>query len=389
MPDVSKRIKELPKYLFEEIDELKSRKLKEGVEIIDLGIGDPDLPTHPIIVEKMKEEVEKHENHKYPSYRGDESFRKAFVDWYEWRFGFSFSHHEECITLIGSKEGIAHLHMAFLDDGDFAIVPSPSYPVYGIWSRFAGGNVYEVVLEEEKGFLPDPESIPSDVLQRAKIFWLCYPNNPTTACATPEFYEKIAFYSKKYDFVVAVDLAYSEIYVGDEKPISFFQVVRDRKVPAIEFHSFSKTFSMAGWRIGLAVGNKDVVSALGKIKTNTDSGVFRAVQMSAKFALENYNKIVPEIRKIYSERRRKVEEALSSAGIDFFRTTATFYVWVKCGGSSKDLAMLLLDKLNMILTPGIGFGKGGEGYLRISLTASEKDLERAVELFPKMKELMS
>lgn len=388
MPEVSKRISSLPKYLFAEIDELKRKKIEEGVEVIDLGIGDPDIPTHKIIVEKMKEEVEKPENHRYPSYDGDLSLRKKFVEWYFERFGVEFSP-DECITLIGSKEGIAHFHLAFLDEGDICIVPSPSYPVYSIWTGFAGGKVYEVILKEEKDFLFDIEEIPSDVLARAKILWVSYPNNPTTACADSEFYEKISFYAKKYDFVVAVDLAYSEIYFDEnQKPLSFFEVVKDKKVPAIEFHSFSKTFCMTGWRIGMAIGNKDIVSALGKIKTNTDSGVFRAVQMSAKFALENYHKIVPEIREVFFRRRKKVERALEEADIKFFRSNATFYIWFKCGSDSKKFAKDVLDKFGIIITPGIGFGSGGEGYARISLTCDDKVIDKAVKILPKLKELI-
>lgn len=387
MPEVSERIKSLPKYLFAEIDELRTKKIEEGVYVIDLSIGDPDLPTHPLIVEKMREEVKDPRNHRYPSYDGDISLRKTFVDWYYERFGFSFSP-SSALTLIGSKEGIAHFHLAFLNEGDISIVPSPAYPVYGIWTKFAGGKVYNVVLKEENGFLPDIENIPQDILSRAKIFWLCYPNNPTGACATWEFYEKVAFYAKKYDFVVAVDLAYSEIYFDNKKPLSFFQVVKDDSIYAIEFHSFSKTFSMTGWRIGMAVGNKDVVSALGKVKTNTDSGVFRAIQMAAKFALENYDKIVPDILKVYERRKRKIEYALEQAGISFFKSYATFYIWFRCGGSSKEFVKNALDKFGILLTPGIGFGEGGEGFVRISLTAKDEDIEKAAKLIPQLKQLM-
>lgn len=379
---LSERISSLPKYLFAEIDEIKRKKIEQGKEIIDLGIGDPDLPTHHLIVEKLKEEAEKPENHVYPSYEGDISFRKAFCNWYLKRFDFSFSP-DECISLIGSKEGIAHIHLAFVDQGDIVISPSPSYPVYSIWTGFCGGKVFEVYLKEEKNFLLDLEEIPSDILSRAKIVWLCYPNNPTTSCADEEYYRKVAFYSKKYGFVVAVDLAYSEIYFDEsKKPVSFFQAVKDKSVYAVEFHSFSKTFSMAGWRIGVAIGNKDVVSALGKVKTNTDSGVFRAIQMAAKFALENYDKITPGIRKVYKERREKMEKALTKSGFNFVESKATFYIWIKCGGSSKEFAMELLEKYGIIVTPGIGFGKGGEGFVRISLTT--KDIDKAVQIFEKM-----
>ncbi len=381
---LAERIEKLPPYLFAEIDELKRKRIEMGMEVIDLGIGDPDLPTHPLIVEKMLEEIRKPENHSYPSYAGDISLRKTFVQWYEKRFGTELFSPDHCLTLIGSKEGIAHIHMAFVQGGDVVIVPSPSYPVYSIWSRFAGGEVYEVFLKRENNFLLDPDLIPKDVLSRARLMWLCYPNNPTTTCATPELYEKVAYYSKKYGFVVAVDLAYSEIYTENgEKPISFFQFVKDLSIPAIEFHSFSKTFSMAGWRIGIAVGNKEVVNALGKVKTNTDSGVFRAIQMSAKFALENYDKIVPEIRKVYSRRRAKMEKALSEGGFDFIKTNATFYIWIYCGGDSREFAKQMLENYGVILTPGVGFGGGGEGFVRISLTAPDHIIQRACEIFRK------
>lgn len=380
---LSERIEKLPKYLFAELDEIKRRKLEEGKEIIDLGIGDPDIPTHPLIVEKLKEEAEKPENHRYPSYDGDIAFRNEFVRWYAKRFGVDFSA-SETVVLIGTKEGIAHIHLAFVDPGDIVICPNPSYPVYSIWTRFCGGKVYDAILKEEKNFLVDIEDIPQDVLSRAKMIWVCYPNNPTTSCADEEFYKKIAFYSEKHGFVVAVDLAYSEIYFDETaKPLSFFQVVKDKKIQAIEFHSFSKTFSMAGWRVGVAIGNKDVISALSKVKTNTDSGVFRAIQMTAKFALENYDVIVPKIREEYAKRRRKIEDALDKAGFKYIKSNATFYIWIKCGGSSKDFAKALIEQYGLILAPGIGFGEGGEGFVRLSLTA--KQLDKAAEILQKVR----
>ena len=376
----SERIKNLPPYLFAEIDYIKRKKIEEGKEIIDLGIGDPDLPTDNLIVSAMIEEVKNSKNHSYPSYEGDFSFRKAFVDWYFRRFRFEFSP-SDCIALIGSKEGIAHSFLAFVNPGDIVIIPSPGYPVYGIWTRFAGGVPYEVFLDEEKDFLLDIESVHSDILSRAKMVWVCYPNNPTTACASAEYYDKLSFFVKKYGFVLAIDLAYSEIYTDEtKKPVSFFEVVRRRDISAIEFHSFSKTFSMAGWRLGVAVGNPDVISALLKVKTNTDSGVFRAIQLAGRTALENYERITPKIRDVYKSRRQKLESALSEAGFNFYRTNATFYIWVKCNGDSKDFAKELLDKYGIIVTPGIGFGKGGEGYFRISLTIPDDKIEKVCDI---------
>ncbi|MDW8087338.1 MAG: aminotransferase class I/II-fold pyridoxal phosphate-dependent enzyme [Candidatus Calescibacterium sp.] len=379
---LSTRIESIPKYLFAELDEIKRRKIEEGKEIIDLGIGDPDLPTHSIVVQKLVEEASNPQNHRYPSYEGDVSFRKEFVSWYSKRFGVDFSP-DEAVVLIGSKEGIAHIHLAFVDSGDTVICPNPAYPVYSIWSRFCGGKVYDVFLKEEKDFLLDIESVPSDVLSSAKMLWICYPNNPTAACADEEYYKKIAFYSKKYGFVVAVDLAYSEIYFDEnKKPISFFQAVKDKSVPAVEFHSFSKTFSMAGWRVGMAIGNKEVISALRKVKTNTDSGVFRAVQMSAKVALENYDKIVPAIREEYRSRKEKIVPVLRKAGFKFRDPEATFYIWIKCGGDSREFAKMLIEKYGVILTPGVGFGDGGEGFVRISLTTNQ--IDRAAEILARV-----
>lgn len=379
--ELSERIKSLPPYLFAELDEIKRKKIEEGVEIIDLSIGDPDLPTHPLIVQKLQEEANDPKNHRYPSYEGDKSFREAFVRWYSKRFNFDFSV-DESVVLIGSKEGIAHIHLAFVDPGDTVICPDPAYPVYSIWTSFCGGKVFHVPLREEKNFLLDIEEVPKDVLSRAKIVWICYPNNPTTVCADEEYYRKIAFYSRKYGFVVASDLAYSEIYF-DEKPISFFRAVRDKSVWAIEFHSFSKTFSMAGWRIGIAVGNKQIISALGKVKTNTDSGVFRAIQMAAKFAVENYDKIVPQIREVYRERKEKMERALYEGGFKFRSPKATFYIWINCGGSSKDFVKNLIERYGIILTPGIGFGPSGEGFVRISLTTEK--IEKAADILSKVR----
>ncbi len=378
---LSERIKSLPPYLFAELDEIKRKKIEQGVEVIDVSIGDPDLPTHPLIVRKLQEEAEDPRNHGYPSYEGDKSFRESFVSWYSRRFGFDFDP-DESLVLIGSKEGIAHIHIAFIDPGDLVICPDPAYPVYSIWTKFCGGKVFNIPLKEEKGFLLDIENVPQDILSRTKMVWICYPNNPTTACADEEYYKKIAFYSKKYGFVVAVDLAYSEIYF-DSPPISFFQAVKDKSVSAIEFHSFSKTFSMAGWRIGIAVGNKQVVSALGKVKTNTDSGAFRAVQMAAKFAIENYDKIVPEIREIYRKRKDKMEEALRKGGFSFKSPKATFYIWINCGGSSREFVKNLIEKYGIILTPGIGLGPSGEGFVRLSLTTNK--IEKAADILSKVR----
>jgi len=380
MFEYAQRIKILPPYLFAQIDQKKREKLQQGVDLIDLGVGDPDIPTPQPIVEAMKRAVEKPEHHRYPSYEGMFSFRKTVADWYKRRFGVDLDPHTEIVTLIGSKEGIAHFPLAFVNPGDVVLCPDPAYPVYKIGTIFAGGEPYILPLKEENGFLPDFKSVPKDILKRAKIIWVNYPNNPTSAVAEESFYRELIDWARENNIIVASDLAYSEIYFGNKRPMSILQIEGAKEV-AIEFHSLSKTFNMTGWRLGMAVGNKDLIAGLGKVKTNVDSGQFQAIQEAGITALSLPEEEVQKIRDIYRERRKVMIEALEDVGLEVYKSDATFYLWVKVpkGYTSAEFVSLLLDKCGIVCTPGNGFGQYGEGFFRISLTVPTERLLEAVE----------
>ncbi len=386
MIEYAHRIKNLPPYLFAQIDQKKREKLQQGVDLIDLGVGDPDLPTPKPIVEAMQKAIEKPEHHRYPSYEGMLSFRQAVAHWYKRRFGVDLDPNKEVITLIGSKEGIAHFPLAFVNSGDVVLCPDPAYPVYKLGTLFAGGEPYLLPLKEENNFLPDFKSIPKDVLKRAKIIWVNYPNNPTSATANEDFYKELIEWARENNIIVASDLAYSEIYFGDEKPMSILQIEGAKDV-AIEFHSLSKTYNMTGWRIGMAVGNKDLIAGLGKVKTNIDSGQFQAIQEAGIKALSLPEEEIQKIREIYRERRQAMMKALEEVGLEVYKSDATFYLWVKVpkGYTSAEFVSLLLDKCGIVCTPGNGFGEYGEGYFRISLTVPTERLLEAVERIKELK----
>lgn len=386
MVEYSERIKSLPPYLFAQIDKKKREKLSQGVDIIDLGVGDPDIPTPEPIVKAMQKAVEKPEHYRYPSYEGMLSFRSAVADFYKRRFGVYLDPHKEVIALIGSKEGIAHFPLAFINPGDVVLCPDPAYPVYKIGTIFAGGMPYTLPLKEENHFLPDFKNVPEEVLRKAKLIWVNYPNNPTSAVATESFYRELIQWAKEHNIIVASDLAYSEIYFGKEKPTSILQIEGAKDV-AIEFHSLSKTYNMTGWRIGMAVGNEKLIAGLGKVKTNVDSGQFQAIQEAAITALNLPESEVQKIRDIYKQRREVMVKALESIGLEVYNSSATFYLWVKVpkGFTSAEFVSVLLDQCSIVCTPGNGFGDYGEGYFRISLTLPTERLLQAVERINKLK----
>ncbi len=386
MVEYAQRIKALPPYLFAQIDQKKREKLAQGVDVIDLGVGDPDLPTPKPIVEAMQRAVEKPEHHRYPSYEGMLSFRQAVADWYKRRFGVELDPQKEVVALIGSKEGIAHFPLAFVNPGDVVLCPDPAYPVYKIGTLFAGGEPYILPLKEENRFLPDFKSVPKDVLKRAKIIWVNYPNNPTSATATESFYKELIEWARENNIIVASDLAYSEIYFGNEKPMSILQIEGAKDV-AIEFHSFSKTFNMTGWRLGMAVGNEKLIAGLGKVKTNVDSGQFQAVQEAGITALNLPEEELQKIKDTYKERRSAMVKALEEVGLRVYPSDATFYLWVKVpeGYTSAEFVSRLLDECGIVCTPGNGFGEYGEGYFRISLTVPTQRLLEAVERIKRLK----
>ena len=383
--EMAARVKSLPPYLFATIDRMKQEARARGVDVIDMSIGDPDQPTPAHIVNAMKQAVEKPEHHRYPSYEGMLSFREAVASWYKRRFGVSLDPGTEVLSLIGSKEGIGHIPLAFVEPGDVVLVPSPGYPVYPVSTLFAGGESYLMPLTEDHGFMPDFSSIPEDVLKRAKLMFLNYPNNPTSACATKEMYEEAIRIAAKYNIIVCHDAAYSEIYFDGEKPVSFMEIEGAKEV-GIEFHSLSKTYNMTGWRIGFAVGNKDVIAGLGKIKSNLDSGIFQAVQEASIVALETDDKVLSDIRNVYQERRDALYSGLRGLGIEVTKPKASFYLWAKVpkGYDSASFVAHILEKAGVLGTPGNGFGGPGEGYIRFALTVSVDRIKEAVERLRKI-----
>jgi LL-diaminopimelate aminotransferase len=380
------RVAQLPPYLFAEIDRAKNVVRERGVDIIDLGIGDPDMPTFDNIVRKLQEVAPNPAYHRYPSYQGLKVFRESVANWYGRRFGVKLDPATEVVSLIGSKEGIAHISLAFIDPGDVSLVPDPGYPVYNIGTIFAGGRSYFMPLKEENGYLPDLEAIPEDIRQKAKIMFINYPNNPTSAVADKAFYERVVAFAKKYNIIVCSDNAYSEIYFGDDRPCSFLEVPGAKEV-GIEFHSLSKTYNMTGWRIGFAVGNAEVIAGLGKIKTNVDSGLFEAIQIAGIEALEGDQTAQEELRNIYKRRRDVLVKGLREAGFKVRAPEATLYVWfpVPNGMTSANFCKELLDKTGVVATPGNGFGQAGEGYARMTICLPEERLIEAVDRLRKAK----
>lgn len=375
----SRTMKSLPPYLFARIEQKISEAKEKGIDVINLGIGDPDLPTPRYIVDRMAQAIYDSKNHQYPSSAGMLEYRKAVAGWYEKRYGVVLDPKTEVISLIGSKEGIAHISFAYLDKDDINLVPDPGYPVYGISTILAGGKPYTMPLREENGFLPVLEDIPSDVAKKAKLMFINYPNNPTGAVASRDFFEKIVEFARSFDILVCHDAAYSEIVFDGIKPLSFLEV-KGAKDIGIEFNSLSKPFNMTGWRIGFAVGNRDALEVLGRFKSNVDSGVFQAVQYAAIEALEGPEDHLHEIKKVYQKRRDLVAEGLRNMGFKVSPPKGSFYFWVKVpeGYTSASFAEMVLEKTAVVLTPGSGYGEHGEGYFRIALTVSDDRLAEAL-----------
>jgi len=378
--DKAERLKRLPPYLFKEIDRQKEQVRAKGIDIIDLGVGDPDLPTPPHIIDALKRAASDPANHRYPSYSGMADFNAAVARWYQRRFNVDLDPSKEVVTLIGSKEGIAHIPLAFINTGDVALVASPGYPVYHIGTRFAGGEPYFMDLLKQNRFLPDLEAIPSEVAQKATMMFINYPNNPTAAVATKDFFERVVTFAMEYNVIVCHDAAYSEMAFDGYRPMSFLEVEGAKSV-GIEFHSLSKTYNMTGWRIGFAVGCSDIISALGQVKSNIDSGAFQAVQIAGITALEGDQTCVEDMRQTYTERRDILVAGLRSIGLSVEKPRATFYLWVEVpqGYTSAGFASLLLTEAGIVTTPGNGFGTAGEGYVRMALTVGRERIREAVE----------
>jgi LL-diaminopimelate aminotransferase len=376
----SARLQALPPYLFIEIDKKKRALMAAGKDVINLGVGDPDLPTHKFIIDEMAKAIYDPKNHRYPFDEGVPAFRQAAAAFMQKRFGVAgIDADKNIITTIGSKDGIAHLPLAIINPGDITLVPQPCYPVYTTGTQFAGGTPYVMPLLEKNHFLPDFSAIPEEIKQKTKLIWLNYPNNPTAAAAPLSFYKTAVELAHKYNWVIANDLAYGEVYF-EEAPHSILEIPGAMDV-AIEFHSLSKSFNMTGWRIGWAAGNPAIIAALGQVKGNVDSGQFNAIQVAGKVALENYDH--PDVKKqmsIYRERRDALHSGLTALGWNFPKPTAGFFCWANTPNNLKsmDLCARLIEEAHVVTVPGGGFGPAGEGFLRMALTVDVSRIKEAV-----------
>ncbi len=379
------RLQKLPPYLFAEIDRKKKAAIAAGRDVINLGVGDPDRPTPPAIVKSLQHHVENPSFHQYALDQGAPELRRSIAAFCKRRYGVDLDPDTEILPLIGSKEGIAHFPLAVLNPGDISLVPDPCYPVYRSGSMFAGADVYTMPLERPLGFRPDLDAVPADVYARARLMFLNYPNNPTGGTADLAFFERVADLARAHNLVVAQDAAYNEMSFGIPAP-SMLQVP-GAKERTVEFHSLSKTFNMTGWRVGFAVGGAPMIAALGQVKANTDSGIFTAIQFAAKTALDEYETLTPPIRAVYQERRDAFVGGLKGLGWDVPTPEATFYVWIPCpdGYTSAELCGRLLDEADVVTTPGLGFGRTADGYIRAALTVETPRLLEAVGRIARLK----
>ena len=383
--EISERLKRLPPYLFLEIDRAKKNAKQQGRDIIDLGIGDPDTPTPQFIIDALSEAARDPSTHRYALDAGLPELRQEIALWYKKRFNVSLNPEEEILPLIGSKEGIAHMPLAFINPDDTVLIPDPCYPPYKSGVIFCEGNIELTPLLDKNDFLPDIKNIGNSIAKKAKLMYLNYPNNPTAACADSKFFEKVAKFAKEFKIIVCHDAAYTELSFDNYRPSSFL-CTQGAKEIGVEFHSLSKTFNMTGWRIGFVVGNKDIVAAIGKVKSNIDSGIFSAIQHAGITALKNYEGHIDSLRSLYQKRRDVFCDGLNSIGWKVDKPKATFYVWTKClkGFDSIKLAKHLLETADIVITPGVGFGANGEGHIRMALTVGEERLQEAVARIKKV-----
>ncbi|MDT7943023.1 MAG: LL-diaminopimelate aminotransferase [Dehalococcoidia bacterium] len=376
---LSQRLEKLPPYLFVEISRKIAEKRAQGVRVISFAIGDPDIPTPPHIIEALREAALDPSNHRYPETEGLPELRRAIAAWYRRRFGVDLNPEEEVLPLIGSKEGIGHVALCLIDPGDVALVPDPAYPVYAMGTVIAGGQPYYLPLREENDFLPDLTQVPEEVARRAKVLWINYPNNPTGAVADLAFFREVVAFARRYDLVVCHDAPYTEVAFDGYRPPSFLEVPGAKEV-GIEFHSFSKSYNMTGWRIGMAVGNARLIRALRDVKSNLDSGIPQAIQRMAIAALEGPQECIEEHNRIYRARRDRLVEALRRLGLRVRPSLASLYLWARVpeGETSVGFAERLLEEAAVVVTPGVGYGPSGEGYVRLSLTIPDDDLEEGL-----------
>ena len=375
--DFSQRLGKLAPYPFVEISRIIAEKKAAGADVVTFGIGDPDIPTPDPIIDRLLTASKHEPNHRYPETDGLPEFRQAIAAWYQNRFSVSLDANSEVLPLIGAKEGIGHAAFCFLDPGDIALIPDPAYPVYGVGTMFAGAESYTMPLTESNNWLPDYNAIPTDIAKKAKIMWLNYPNNPTSAIATEDDFKEAISFCKQYDIALLHDAAYSEIGYEGYRPLSFMEIPGAKEI-GIEFHSLSKTYNMTGWRSGMAVGNPEMIKALFQIKANLDSGIPQAVQEMSMQALLDDQECVQTNIDIYQARRDRVITALTQMGLEVAVPKASLYIWapIPDGFTSADFAARLLADNDIVVTPGSSYGKCGEGYIRLSLTTPDEQVEK-------------
>jgi LL-diaminopimelate aminotransferase len=376
----AQRLQSLPQYVFARLDELKANARSQGVDLIDLGMGNPDGSAPAPVIEAAKVALSDANNHGYPPFEGTSNFRQAIATWYHRRYGVSLDPSSEALPLLGSKEGLGHLALAYINPGDTILVPSPAYPVHFRGPAIAGADIYNIILKPEQDWVIDLNSIPPDIAKKAKILFFNYPSNPTGATAPRSFFEEVVEFAKEYQILLVHDLCYAELAFDGYIPTSLLEIPGAKDI-GVEFHTMSKTYNMAGWRVGFVVGNSKIIQGLRTLKTNLDYGIFAALQTAAQTALELPDEYVIEVQNRYRERRDFVIKRMAELGWDIPVTKATMYLWIPCpmGMSSTEFALSTLEKTGVVLTPGNAFGKGGEGYVRMSLIADLDRLGQAID----------
>ncbi len=380
----AERIQKLPPYVFARLDELKAKAREQGLDLIDLGMGNPDGATPAPVVEAAIAALKDPANHGYPPFEGTASFRRAITNWYHRRYGVVLDPDSEALPLLGSKEGLTHLALAYVNPGDLVLVPSPAYPAHFRGPAIAGGKIHSLILKPENDWLIDLAAIPDEVARQAKILYFNYPSNPTAATAPREFFEEIVAFARKYEILLVHDLCYAELAFDGYQPTSLLEIPGAKEI-GVEFHTLSKTYNMAGWRVGFVVGNRHVIQGLRTLKTNLDYGIFAALQKAAETALQLPDVYLHEVQQRYRTRRDFLIHGLGELGWDIPKTKATMYLWVKCpvGMGSTDFALNVLQQTGVVVTPGNAFGVAGEGYVRISLIA---DCDRLGEVLHRFKQ---
>jgi LL-diaminopimelate aminotransferase len=375
----AERLKALPPYVFARLDELKATARAQGIDLIDLGMGNPDGSAPREVIEAAIAAMEIPSNHGYPPFEGTASFRKTITDWYNRRYQVKLDPDGEALPLLGSKEGLTHLALAYINPGDVVLVPNPAYPPHFRGPAIAGANLHPMLLTAQNDWLIDLGKIPDDVAQRAKILYFNYPSNPTAAVAPRDFYVDIVKFAKKHEILLVHDLCYAELAFDGYQPVSLLEIPGGKDI-GVEFHTMSKTYNMAGWRVGFVVGNRDIIQGLRTLKTNLDYGIFSVLQTAAETALNLPDSHLKVVQKRYCDRRDFLIQGLEELGWSIPKTKATMYLWVQCpiGTSSTDFALKLLQETGIVVTPGNAFGSGGEGYMRISLIAERDRLEEAL-----------